>query len=276
MTEMLLERAFLQAVTWFNRKAKSLAMRLTYWTGKSRTPIHPKHLAAEGDDELWYLRRVAPGQRVLDIGSGNGIACLRVAPQVGAQGGYVVGLEGDPRNLVAAQILRRQRNVANVDFVRVDLEDLLPIAKGEFDRVLFMDVIEHLHRRVEVLAAIHALLKPDGLLLVSAPNVDTTWKRRLSAAGLCAYIDPDHKIEYTWQSLIEELAAGGFEPVGAPELTVYDTPWAGTIDAIGGISLPVYRMLSEWKVAAVHRHPHETTGWRVVCRKIPPAQAGAE
>lgn len=266
-----IERARLRAIVWLSRRAKSLAMRLTYWTGKDRTPIHPKHLVSEGEDDLWYLRRLSPRERVLDVGSGNGIACLRVAPHVA----YVVGLEGDPRNLGAARVLRAERGLANVALVRVDLEDPLPIAGGAFDRALLMDVIEHLHGRVGVLRSIHALLKSDGLLLVSAPNVDTTWKRRLEAAGLSPYIDPDHKVEYTWESLVEELAAGGFEPVGEPELTVYDTPWAGAFDAIGGISLRVYRMLRSRKVAAARRHPGETTGWRVVCRKISPARDAA-
>jgi 2-polyprenyl-3-methyl-5-hydroxy-6-metoxy-1,4-benzoquinol methylase len=68
---------------------------------------------------------------------------------------------------------------------------------GEFDLVLFLDVLEHLHSRQGALREIHRALRPGGTLLVAAPNRDTSWKRRLQAASSFYYTDPDHKIEYT-------------------------------------------------------------------------------
>ena len=48
---------------------------------------------------------------------------------------------------------------------------------------------------------------------------------------------------------------------------VLDTPWAGTIDAVGGLSLGLDGPLSRWKRTAALRHPESRTGFRVVARK---------
>lgn len=121
--------------------------------------------------------------------------------------------------------------------------------------------------RIEVLREIFRVLKDDGRLLVSGPNRETQWRRTLRAAGLFSYADPDHKIEYTREKFLAELAAAGFEPDGPVMPIVLDTPWAGAIDAVGGLSLTLYERLSLWKREAAVRHPEESTGFQVVARK---------
>ena len=107
-----------------------------------------------------------------------------------------------------------------------------------------------------------------GRLIVSAPNRDTSWRRRLRAAGLFSYSDPDHKIEYARGELLTELAAAGFAPVEPVRPIVYDTPWAGLIDLIGGVSLQLYRRLSRWRHQAAQRYPNESIGFIVVARPM--------
>jgi hypothetical protein len=111
------------------------------------------------------------------------------------------------------------------------------------------------------------VLKDDGRLLVSGPNRENSWRRTLRAAGLFSYSDPDHKIEYTREEFLAELREAGFEPEGAVMPVVLDTPWAGVIDAVGGVSLSLYDRLSRWKREAALRRPEESTGFRVVARK---------
>ena len=82
-----------------------------------------------------------------------------------------------------------------------------------------------------------------------------------------SYSDPDHKIEYTREEFLAELDEAGFEPEGAVMPVVLDTPWAGVIDAMGGVSLSLYDRLSRWKREAALRRPEESTGFRVVARK---------
>lgn len=57
------------------------------------------------------------------------------------------------------------------------------------------------------------------------------------------------------------LVSGPLMPV------VYDTPWAGLIDTLGGLSLGVYARLSRWKREVALRRPDESTGWRAVARR---------
>jgi len=136
-------------------------------------------------------------------------------------------------------------------------------------------VLEHVRRRVELLREVRRALRPGGVLMLSAPNKDTTWKRRLRAAGLPSYADPDHKVEYNQRELLAELRAGGFLVEGEFMPVVYDTAWAGLIDLAGGLSLWAYRRLSRLKRQAAHRHPQETTGWRVICKRMDRLPTGA-
>ena len=159
------------------------------------------------------------------------------------------------------------RSSADAHVFAGDVTGSFPFRDRVFDAVLFLDVIEHVEPRVAVLREIHRVLKDDGRLLVSAPNKNTRWRATLRAAGLFAYSDPDHKIEYTQEEFLAELAAAGFEPTGPVMPVVLDTPWAGAIDALGGLSLGLYDRLSRWKREAAVRRPEESTGFRVVARK---------
>ena len=260
-----LERAYLRFVVWLNRKAKSAAVRLTHLTGKSKVPMHPKHLISTGEDEKWYMGYVQPGMRVLDVGSANGVHSRRVAQQAS----QVVGMEYLWHDVQVARGLNDAERVTNVAFALDNVEQGIAIADNQFDLVMFFDVIEHLYRRVDVLREIGRVMHADGMLLVSAPNRATSWKQRLAAAGLFYYTDPDHKIEYTWDDFLVELRAGGFEPITEPIPIVVDTPWAGLIDLVGGFWLAPYRRLCEWKAQVAQEMPEESIGWQVVCRRIP-------
>jgi len=205
-------------------------VRLVRYTGKSRHLIHPKHLV-DAPWHDWYVEYLEPADVVLDAGCANGLK--------------------------------------NVHVFAWDLARPFPFPDRSFDAALFLDVIEHLHPRREVLREIRRVLTPSARLLVSGPNRDTAWRRRLRAAGLFAFSDPDHKVEYTEAEFLAELCAGGFEPIGPLMPVVYDTPWAGVIDALGGVSLRLYARLSRWKRDVALARPAESTGFRVVARLRP-------
>lgn len=261
---MQLYRTYLKGVVRLNVLAKSAAVRLTKLTGKSPMPIHPKHLIKTEANQHWYLTKIEPGSLVLDVGCGNGAHSLAAA----GQAARVAGIDYNWNHLQMARRLSVMQKKENATFLFGSVEQTLPFPNGCFDRVLLLDVIEHLVDRVGTLREIYRVLRPEGMLFVSAPNRETSWKRKLKSVGLFYYTDPDHKIEYTWEELCTELRDGGFEPQGQPQPIVYDTPWAGLIDLTGGVSLSLYRRLSRWKALAVNRYPQETIGWRIACRKI--------
>jgi SAM-dependent methyltransferase len=245
-----------------NRRGAAVGVRLVKYTGKSRHFLHPKHLV-EAPWHDWYLEHLGPEDEVLDVGCANGAHTVKAARRVRS----VIGIDHDVGQLATAAESGRRVRLQNVHLFAWDLARPFPFSDSRFDAVLFLDVIEHLNSRREVLREIRRVLKPDGRLLVSAPNRETSWRRRLREARLFAFSDADHKVEYTREEFLAELRAGGFVPGGPVMPVVYDTPWAGLIDVLGGLSLPLYAWLSRWKRAAALRHPEESTGFRVVARR---------
>lgn len=261
----MIERAFLRVIGYLNTRLKSASVRLTKWTGKSGVYIHPKHLAGLDAEHHWFTEYLEPEDVVLDVGCGNAAHALQATGRCR----LAVGFDYDERQLAIGQHLIAEQGVRNLCLLKASAEGSFPFADGTFDKALFLDVLEHLHQRQVALREIRRVLSDSGILFLAVPNRETSWKRRLQAADLFYYSDPDHKIEYSQEELKTELAEGGLCVEGEFMLVVYDTPWAGLIDFVGGLSLRAYRRLSRWKREAAQRHPQESTGWRLRGRKTP-------
>ena len=254
-------RPLVVLLDWLNRKGKSAAIRLVQLTGKSPYRIHPKHLI-QAPWHDWYVEYLEWADRVLDLGCGQGAHTFVAAKHVW----FINGLDYDRAALVIARREVHRCSIRNVEFGCADIQWPLWFPAESFDAVLCLDVIEHLVPRQQLLREIHRVLTPQGRLLISAPNRQTMWRRRLRDAGLFCFSDPDHKVEYSREEFCNELAEAGFEP-GTLMPIVYDTPWAGLIDALGGLSLTLYARLSRWKRDMALRYPEESTGFRAVARK---------
>jgi ubiquinone/menaquinone biosynthesis C-methylase UbiE len=108
--------------------------------------------------------RLAPGQRVLDLGCGT--ATLTIMAKQACPGATVWGLDGDPEVLALGR--------AKVAQAGVDVELLQgmawapPLQPGSCDRVISSLVFHHLGReeKLRTLSAIRALLRPGGELHV--------------------------------------------------------------------------------------------------------------
>lgn len=256
-----LRGAMLSGVVFANNKAKRLAIRLTRWTGKSPEYVHPKHLLGDSKDNYWYLAYLAPGADVLDVGCGNGMHALKAARRCHR----VVGVDGNLDSLGVALRSSQALPAANASFFAADLEQGLAVRDQRFDTVICLDLLEHVYARGLLLQEIRRALKPRGTMLLSVPNRGTSWKRRLDRAGLFSYSDPDHKIEYTLEELEAELGKNGFR-IEHLHPTVYDTPLIGAIDLVGGLSLPLYRRLTEMRRRLARRYPEENAGFFAVCQ----------
>ena len=113
------------------------------------------------DTEFRYLPKPTQGQRLLDIGCGNGFF-LASAKEAGWQ---VSGVEPDP---VAAAVAR-DRGV----HVMVGTVDLLADESNCFDVITLSHVIEHVHEPQKLLESVHRLLKPGGVIYVETPNIES-------------------------------------------------------------------------------------------------------
>jgi len=255
------KKLWLQFLSWFNRKAKNFSIRLVKWTGKSKQYVHPKHLIGE-ESHFWFVSYLKPDDSVLDLGCGGGAHALVAAKTTQ----NVLGFDYNERNLQIARNLAEEKKLKNAAFQQADLEKSFEIKDANFTSVLALDILEHLNARDQFLTETHRVLKKNGLLFLSVPNRSTSWKKSLEREGLFYYSDLDHKYEYEKKEIEEILKRHGYEIIFL-DSTVYDTPWVGLIDALGGISLTLYKHLSKWKRDEALRHPEEATGFRIIAKK---------
>lgn len=151
----------------------------------------------------FLLANVQPGERVLDLGCGDGAFVAALA----AHGARPVGAD------VAGEALRRARlHHPQLEFVQS--ADALPFADGEFAVVWAGELLEHVQDGLGLLEEVARVLRPDGRLLVSTP--DHGWWRRLSVAlsrrRFEAHFDPraDHVRFFTASSLETLLLSARF------------------------------------------------------------------
>jgi arsenite methyltransferase len=108
------------------------------------------------------LRRLVPGERVVDVGSGAGFVSFIAAGQVGASG-RVVGVD------MTQEMLKKSRATADglgfdhVEF-REGLAEALPVENGWADAVISNGVINLCADKQSVFAELHRVLKPGGWL----------------------------------------------------------------------------------------------------------------
>lgn len=250
---------------WFIKKSEvlsALSIRLVYLTGKSKVPVHPKHLIRKESD-IWYKKLLGKNKVILDVGCGSGQHSLSLTKKVKK----VIGLDIDSTSLRIARIDASLRRIKNCEFLEVNLEKKILLKDNSCDLAIMFDVLEHINRRQKFLLEIKRILKRRGRALVVIPNNDTSWKRLQRKYGIFSYSDPDHKIEYTEKSIKDELLKAGFQ-IESIEPTSYDTPWVGFIDLVGGISLTFYKKLSSWKKKMAKAHPKDCSGFQVVAVKV--------
>lgn len=121
-----------------------------------------------------YLREagIAPGMRVLDLGSGMGDVALLAARIVGPEG-HVVGLDRSPALLAAARQRIRDLGVGNVDLVEGDVTRLSELDGQSFDAVVGRLILMHVAHPAAVLRDAAALVRGGGPVV--AMEYDTAW-----------------------------------------------------------------------------------------------------
>lgn len=111
------------------------------------------------------LAGLAPGEWVLDLGSGAGFDCLAAAVEVGRRG-RVVGVDMTPEMVRLARRHARDADVPIVSFVQAEIESL-PFPDASFDVVMSNCVINLCADKQRVFAEACRVLKPGGRLAVA-------------------------------------------------------------------------------------------------------------
>jgi 2-polyprenyl-6-hydroxyphenyl methylase/3-demethylubiquinone-9 3-methyltransferase len=157
--------------------AKFSKLSAEWWDPKGKmAPLHkinPLRLGYIRDAACRKFERNArslnclAGLRVLDIGCGAGLLCEPLA-RLGAQ---VIGIDPSASNIAAAK-LHADKGHLPIDYRCTTAEELDP--RERFDIVLAMEVVEHVTDVGVFLGRCAAMLKPNGLMVVSTLN--RNWK----------------------------------------------------------------------------------------------------
>jgi 2-polyprenyl-3-methyl-5-hydroxy-6-metoxy-1,4-benzoquinol methylase len=151
------------------------------------------------------LERVPRHASVLDVGCWSGSAGRFLIEHRDV---IVEGVE--PDRTMAALAAHTYRNVFVASF-----EEFLDQSEGRYDRLLFLDVLEHLPDPSEPLRGSRRLVTPGGRALVSIPNVAHWTLRKELLLGRWRYeetglLDRSHLRFFTRDSAVEMLEAAGW------------------------------------------------------------------
>jgi ubiquinone/menaquinone biosynthesis C-methylase UbiE len=161
----------------------------------------------------FLLERVRPGERVLDVGCGEGwfTAALLDA------GAEPIGVD------VAEEPLRRARRARpELELARVEDGSPLPFEDACFDAIWAGEVIEHVADTAGWLSELRRVLRPHGTLMLSTPAHDrlTLLRVALFSSAFAARFDPrsDHLRFYSVATLRSLLIDFRFEAIEVSRL----------------------------------------------------------
>ena len=111
------------------------------------------------------MAAIAPGEVVLDLGSGSGTDSFLAALAAG-EAGSVIGVDMTAEQLTKATDLAEDAGIANAEFRNGQIEDP-PVEPGTVDCVISNGVINLSPDKAAVFAAAAAVLRPGGRLAIA-------------------------------------------------------------------------------------------------------------
>jgi 2-polyprenyl-6-hydroxyphenyl methylase / 3-demethylubiquinone-9 3-methyltransferase len=175
-----------------------------FWRGVPEA-LEPSHFALRS---RFLLAHVSAGERVLDVGCGEG----RFAAELADAGARVVGVD------VAEEPLRRARaRHPELDLRLLAGEGPWELEDAGFDVVWAGEVIEHVADTAAWLSEVRRVLRSGGSLLVSTPAYPrlTLMRVALSKRAFAGHFDPrgGHLRFYSRETLTRLIGDFGFERI---------------------------------------------------------------
>jgi SAM-dependent methyltransferase len=182
-----------------------------------------------------FIKSLPKADRIIDIGGTHLARPEGALYWLGYPYGFseltIVDLHPDDRHVIYRAGLNPDRVETPLGPVRYryhSMTDLSAFEDGSVDLVYSGQSIEHVTPEDGqlVLKEVFRVLRPGGHFALDTPN------GRVTRIQQEAFIDPDHKVEYTFPELNERLASNGFELVTAKGLNLAQHSVAtGTFDA---------------------------------------------
>lgn len=206
--------------------------------------------------EIEQLQRRRPHRRVLDIGMGFQTLMLRrLLPEAVIE---CAGIGEDARFRPEGKFRFHELDLNRVS--RTPAPPASPAGDGDYDLILFMEVLEHLYTPPDlVLRHLAAQLAPDGVMIVTTPNAAWLKNRLKLLRGRNPYdlLRPDpremgHIREYTKTEMEAAISAAGLVTRKFDRLGLY---------RFSGIKDRFYSSLSD------HLHPSLSRSMAAICAK---------
>lgn len=160
--------------------------------------VHVKHRLTRYHN--FFTDRIGQGERVLDIGCGNGTLTHDL---VAVSGAVATGIDIDADKIAYA---REHFRCPGLRFACGDARDE---SLAAVDTVVLSNVLEHIEERVVFLRSVMQRHRPSRLL-VRVPMIDRHWHVPLrQELGLFSFSDAGHFTEYTTDSFVREMSESG-------------------------------------------------------------------
>ena len=181
---------------------------------------------------------VADGQRILDLGCGWGSLSLWLAERY--PGAEVVAVSNSHSQRSHIEGIAAARGFENLTVLTADVNEFDP--EGKFDRVMSIEMFEHMRNWKELLRRVSRWLKPDGAAFVhvfshrTLPYLfESTWAaERFFTAGLL----PSHDLMLRFQ---DDLSVKERWVVPGTHYAKTLQAWLGRLDANREAALAVLR-----------------------------------
>jgi len=126
------------------------------WEIEDQISLHGERRRAEVTTLLLQPKQ---NERILDVGCGEGYQISYIVNHAG----YTVGVD-----LSLSKLIEAKKRVKDVDFINASSEKL-PFRTETFDKVLSLELLEHLRNPSKTIDEISFILKKQGILVISVP-----------------------------------------------------------------------------------------------------------
>lgn len=124
---------------------------------------------------VFKLLDAKPGEKILDIGCGDGIWTNQLAKTNQVK---VIGIDTSKHDLALAKKRAELMSIKNVSYKQMDAGKM-PFANNSFDKIYSISTFEHIKDEIAALKEVLRILKTGGIFVLSVPQEKVHFLARL-------------------------------------------------------------------------------------------------